>query len=92
MHAVAIIQFALICSGAGMVECRASSICAVRPDDYLGVAMSGESCCLDNPSALAYIPVGSEYCIRCIGELYVNKVKVLWSFAFSDNIINTAGI
>ena len=77
MHAVVIVQF-LLCSGAGQVTCRASFNCNGGPDDDLGVAARGGSCCLDNPSALAYVPVGSEDCIPCVGELYM-KVKVLWS-------------
>ena len=54
---------------AGQVVCRASTNCAGGPGDDLGVAASGESCCLDNPNGMAYSPLGSESCFACIGEL-----------------------
>ena len=59
-----------------MVTCRASFNCAGGPGDDLGVAVDGAGCCLDNPNALAYSPLGSEECIPCIGELHAYKVKV----------------
>ena len=49
-------------------SCRASVNCAGGLGDDLGVAGSGESCCLDNPRALAYNPVGTEECVACVGE------------------------
>ena len=53
----------------GQVLCRSSFNCAGGPGDVLGVAMDEASCCLDNPNALAYIPLGSDECIACVGEL-----------------------
>ena len=49
-------------------SCRASVNCAGGIGDDLGVAVSGKSCCLDNPRALAYSPTGSEECVACVGE------------------------
>ena len=49
-------------------SCRASVNCAGGAGDDLGVAASGESCCVDNPRALAYNPVGTEECVACVGE------------------------
>ena len=49
-------------------SCRASVNCAGGAGDDLGVAVSGESCCLDNPRALAYNPVATEECVACVGE------------------------
>ena len=64
-------------SGAGqLVSCRASVNCAGGPGDDLGVAADGRSCCLDNPRALAYAPVGGEECIACVGECMVYEVDV----------------
>ena len=50
------------------MTCRASVNCAGGAGDDLGVAVDGRDCCLDNPRALAYSPLGSEECIACIGE------------------------
>ena len=50
------------------VQCRASFNCAGGPGDDLGMAASGEDCCLGNPNALAYSPQDSEDCFACIGE------------------------
>ena len=51
-----------------IVSCRASVNCTGGPGDDLGVATNGSSCCLDNPRALAYNPVGTEECVACVGE------------------------
>jgi hypothetical protein len=58
----------MYCSMTGPVLCKASFTCAGGPGDDLGVAVSGAGCCLDNPNALAYSPVGSEDCFACVGE------------------------
>ena len=49
-------------------SCRASVNCAGGAGDDLGVAASGENCCLDFSRALAYNPVGTEECVVCVGE------------------------
>ena len=54
----------------GQVLCRASFNCAGGPGDFLGVAVDGAGCCLDNPSAMAYAPQVSEDCFACVGEFY----------------------
>ena len=54
-----------------VVQCRASFNCDGGPNDDLGVTVGGESCCLGNPSALAYSPQGSEDCFACVGEFYI---------------------
>ena len=48
--------------------CRATINCTGGPDDDLGEAVDGSGCCLGNPNALAYSPLGSEDCTACIGE------------------------
>ena len=52
------------------VSCRASPNCGGGMGDDLGVAASGERCCLDNPDAMGYNPQGTEDCFPCIGESY----------------------
>ena len=48
--------------------CRATFNCIGGPNDDLGVAGDGAGCCLGNPNAMAYTPIGSEECIACVGE------------------------
>ena len=52
------------------VSCRASPNCVGGTGDNVGVAASGERCCLDNPDAMGYNPGGTEDCFPCIGESY----------------------
>ena len=79
--------------GAGQpVTCRASVNCAGGPGDDLGVAVDGRSCCLDNPSALAYSPQGTEECVACVGECMAYEVDVracsiLQGFVIIDNLV-----
>ena len=54
----------------GQVLCRATFNCTGGIADYLGVAVDGAGCCIGNPDALAYSPIGTcqEDCIACVGE------------------------
>ena len=49
----------------GEVLCRGSFNCV---GDDLGEAVDGAGCCLGNPNAMAYTPLGSEECNACVGE------------------------
>ena len=63
--------------------CRASVNCTGGPGDDLGVAASSSSCCLDNPRALGYNPLGTKECVACVGECQVlldNKIATITFF------------